>query len=270
MGSTWKYRLTKSLAAMGFLLVSMASGLPVASGEDEFVQVKVHRVVVEPVSNQAVVVLVDFRENAALPVWIGNFEANAIHSEIEGIRHFRPLTHDLLQMIIQKANIKLQRVAITHLKESVYYATITIEMGGSPIEIDARPSDSIVMAMKFKAPIFVSKSLFGDKSVPLTEGKDIEEDYGLTLQDLTPSLADAFSFEPRRGILVSDVRDGSQAHRDGIERGDIFVEVGGQPVEDPASLRNALKKAKASLQARIFRKSRFYSISLHPEEGRLD
>jgi bifunctional DNase/RNase len=237
---------------------------PGASEQNGLLQVKVHRLIVDSVSKQPVVILADSLEERALPIWIDFFEANAINSELKGVSHFRPLTHDLLQRIMQKADIKIHRIVVTHLKEGVYYATIQMEQRGSLTEIDARPSDSIVMALKFKAPIFVSASLFRDKGIPLVEPKEIEEDYGLTLQDLTPPLAESFSFKSKHGIIVSDVRKGSRAEKDGIERGDIFVEVGGQAIEDVMSMRNALKKGKTPVQAKIFRKARFLSIALHP------
>jgi bifunctional DNase/RNase len=238
---------------------------PIVSEENQIVQVKVHRLIFEPISKQPVVILSDPLGERGLPIWIDFFEANAINSELQGITHFRPLTHDLLERFIKKSDLKIHRIIVTELKEGVYYATIQVEREGTLSEIDARPSDSIVMALKFKAPIFVSKSLFRDKSVPLTEPEEFEEKYGLKLQDLTPSLAQSFSFRSTGGTLVSDVREGSQAEKDGILRGDIFVEVGEKAIEDLASMRDALKSSKTGVQARIFRKAHYVSITLHPE-----
>lgn len=252
-------------ALMGLWGETVAMGsATVASEKNALLQVKVHRLIVDSVSKQPVVILTDSLEERALPIWIDFFEANAINSELKGVSHFRPLTHDLLERIMQKADLKIHRIIVTHLKEGVYYATILLEQGGSITEIDARPSDSIVMALKFKAPIFVSASLLRDKGIPLVEQKEIEEDYGLTLQDLTPSLAESFSFKSKNGIIVSDVRKGSRAEKDGIERGDIFVEVGGQAIEDVMSMRDALKKSETAVQAKIFRKARFLTLTLHP------
>ncbi|MGD2124690.1 MAG: DUF151 domain-containing protein [Desulfobacteraceae bacterium] len=243
--------------------VSEASA-PGTLQENGLLQVKVHRLIVDPVRDQPVIMLADSLEDRALPIWIGFFEANAIGAEMQGRSHRRPLTHDLLESIIEEANLKIQRTVITQLKERTYYATILMESEGALVEIDARPSDAIVMALKFKAPIFVSKSLFREQAIPLKKDKEIEENYGLTLQDLTPSLAQAFSFGSTGGILVSDVRKGSLAEKDGIKRGDIFVELGGEAIEDVRSMRHVLKKSEAALRARIFRKAHFLSITLHP------
>lgn len=244
----------------------MAEGFtPVALEQKELLQVTVHQLSLDPISKQPVVVLADSLEERALLIWIDFFAANAIHSEIQGIKHRRPLTHDLLERIIQQTNAKIHRVVITHFTKDIYYARIEMESGGSLVKIDARPSDSIIMALKFKAPIFVSKALFKDMAIPLEEQKEIEDQYGLTLQDLTPSLAECFSFGSTRGVLVSDVRKGSPAEKDGIERGDIFVELGGQSVEDVMFMKDALARRNTAVQARIFRKAHFLSITLHPK-----
>jgi bifunctional DNase/RNase len=183
---------------------------------------------------------------------------------MNGIEHFRPLTHDLLERVIERADLGIERVIVTHIQKGVYYATLVIRQKSSDIEIDARPSDSIVMALKFSAPIFVSEKLFKEASVLLREKGRVEELYGLTLQDLTPSLAEAFSFESTHGVLVSDVKKQSRAERDGLARGDIIVEVGGRAVADVNSMRHVLEGREASVEARIFRKGQLISVTLHP------
>jgi bifunctional DNase/RNase len=233
--------------------------------EKDLLQVKVHKLIVDPTTLQPVVFLADSLEERALPIWIGPCEANAINLEIQETKPPRPLTHDLMVRMMQKVNAKVQRIIITHSKEGTYYATLVMDRGGSLEEIDARPSDSIVMALKFKAPIFISKSLFTAMAVSLDEQKGVEERYGVTIQELTPLLAQSFSYKSTRGALVSDVREGSLAEKDGLHRGDIFVEVGGSTVEDVMSLKGSLAKIKTPVPARIFRKGNFLSITIHPK-----
>ncbi len=228
----------------------------------ELLQVKVHRLVIDPSTGQPVVFLIDPREERVLPIWIGPFEANAINAVLEGSKSPRPLTHDLLETVIRKSEGKVQRILITHSQDGVYYATLVIEKEGSTLQIDARPSDSIVMALKFKAPIYVAQNLFKEMAVPLAERQQIEERYGLSIQELTPLLAESFSYGPQKGILVSDVRRGSLAEKDGFLRGDIFAEIGGKPIVDAGSFKAALEKAK-TVPARIFRKGSFLSLTLH-------
>ena len=242
------------------------AGMDLSPGSEKskLLPVTVYRLILDPVSQHPVVILADSVEERALPIWIDSFEANAIHSEMEGIKHRRPLTHDLLERIIQKTRATIHQIVITQLKENIYYAKIRMEVAGTFTEIDARPSDSIVVALKFKAPLFVSRDLFKDKAMPLAETKEIEEHYGLTLQNLTPSLSQAFSFDSTKGTLVSDVRQGSPAEQDGLERGDIVVAVDEGPVDDVTSVRLALEKGKTTVKAKIYRKGRFLAVSLHP------
>ena len=119
------------------------------------------------------------------------------------------------------------------------------------------------MALKFKAPIFASRKLFDDMAVAIGEQEEIEEEYGVSIQDLTSSLAKYLSFESDRGVLVSDVKADSQAKKDGFEPGDIVVEIDGEPISNVISMQNALAKDKPSVKAKIFRKERYQSITIH-------
>jgi bifunctional DNase/RNase len=229
----------------------------------ELIPVKVQRLIIDPTSNQPVVFLADLQEERALLIWIGPCEANAMNAEMEGTKHPRPQTHDLLQGVIQKMKGKVQKIVITHSKEGVYYATLVLEREGTVIEIDARPSDSMVLAQKTKAPIFVARKLFQEMSLALKEEKGVEDQYGLTVQELTSSLAQSFSFKSTRGVLVSDVRAGSPAEKDGLERGDIIAEIGGETIADLKSLKTALNKIKGTAKGRVFRKGEFISLTFH-------
>ncbi|MFC1821771.1 bifunctional nuclease domain-containing protein [Thermodesulfobacteriota bacterium] len=232
-------------------------------GQNDLLQVTVYQLIVEATSNQPVVILADSSEARGLPIWISPFEANAIHSEMQGIQHGRPLTHDLLERIMQGTDVKVRRIVITHIKDNIFYATIFLENGGSILKIDARPSDSIVMALKFNAPIFVARSLFTAAAVPLVTETGVLEKYGLKLQPMTPPLAKSFHYPATGGLLVADVSQGSQAQRDGLQRGDILAEVNGQAIETTAAFGEALTRGKTDLQTKIFRKAEYLSLTLH-------
>ena len=235
----------------------------VAPDSESLIQVDVYRLVVDPASQQPVVTLVNSDEKRAFPIWIGLSEARAIHSELQGMVHLRPLTHDLLARIIEKVDGKIQRVIITHAKDNVFYATLVIKKDDTFLEIDARPSDSIVMALKFNAPIFISKRLFEKMSVPMQTLKEMGQGYGLDLQGITPELARYLSLEPGRGVMVSAVRPGSQADKDGIQTGDILVEIDGQLIADVISVRDRMEKSKGPLKAKFLRENRILIITLH-------
>jgi uncharacterized protein len=238
---------------------------PAAAASQELLRVKIQRLTIDPSSGQPVVFLTDPQEERALPIWIGPCEANAMNAEMEGTKQPRPQTHDLLERVIQKMKGKIQKVIVTHSQDGVYYATLVLEREGAAIEIDARPSDSLVLALKAKAPIWVGKKMFQEMSVPLKEEKRAEEEYGLTAQDLTPSLAQSFGYPSTRGVLVSDVQTGSPAEKDGLQRGDIIVEMGGEATPDMKALKEVMNKMRGAGKARIFRKGEYISLTIHRE-----
>jgi bifunctional DNase/RNase len=242
-------------------LAAKQSASAVAASQ-ELLEVKIQRLIIDPSSNQPVVFLTDLQEERALLVWIGPCEANAMNAEMEGTKHPRPQTHDLLQGVIQKMKGKTQKIIITHSKDGVYYAALVLEREGAVIEIDARPSDSMVLALKAKAPVFVARKMFQEMSVPLEEGRGAEARYGITAQELTSSLAQSFSFKSTRGVLVSDVRAGSPAEKDGLQRGDIIAEIGGEATPYLKALRAAMDKMKGPVTAKVFRKGEFIFLTL--------
>jgi bifunctional DNase/RNase len=232
--------------------------------QKDLLEVKVYSLIVDPSSMQPVVLLAAPSGELVMPIWIGPNEAAAIQGELEGTKPPRPMTHDLLERVIQRLNGTVRRVTITQEKEGIYYAIIVLEKDRTLLELDARPSDSIAMALKFKAPIFISRSLFKERAVLLQEQKNVEESYGLTIQELNPMLAESFSFKEGKGVLIADVKGGSQAEKDGIQRGDILVEIGEQKIEDVAAMRSALAEIKGPAKVKIFRKGSFSTLTLNP------
>lgn len=229
----------------------------------ELIPVKIYRLMRDPTNLQPVVLLADIQEEKSLLIWIGPFEAEALNDEMQGLQHPRPFTHDLLETMIQKLNARVQRIVLTQVQESAYCASIILEKDGSSIEVDARPSDSLILALKSKAPIFISRKIFLERAVSIVEQKEVEKKYGLTLQPLTSMLAESFSYKSMAGVLVAAVQKDSQAEKDGLKRGDILVEIGGEAIPDLGALRRILARGKASLKARIFREGGFQTLPLH-------
>lgn len=244
-------------------IITVGESAQVVPGDEDLIRVNIQQLILDPATQNPVVSLTDQDEERALFIWIGPSEARAIHSEIQGIKHFRPLTHDLLASVINAADVKIYRIVITHVQENVYYATILMEKNGSLVEIDARPSDSLVMALKYDAPIFVARKLFDNMSLVLKDKTGIENEYGLDLQELTDELSEYLSFGAKRGVMISGIRKGSQADRDGLQAGDIIVDVGGQAADTVRSLKDALVKSRTPVEAKIFRKSRFLTLTLN-------
>lgn len=122
------------------------------------VEMTVQRVGIDP-SRQALVILADSEERRLLPILIGLFEAQSIAMAISGEDIGRPLTHDLLLSVITETGSELERIEITRLAESTFYALLHVARGGETLEIDARPSDAIAVALRAGAPIFVAEEV---------------------------------------------------------------------------------------------------------------
>jgi uncharacterized protein len=135
------------------------------------IPVRVGGLAIDERTKSPVVLLQEIEGPRVLPIWIGPMEASAIHSELTGKKFQRPLTHDLLLSIIEGLRGKVSRVVISDLKESTFFAHIYLEGGHGPVSVDARPSDSIAVALRSRAPIFILDSLF-EKSTQ-TPGPDM-------------------------------------------------------------------------------------------------
>lgn len=130
---------------------------------------KVAALALDRTTKSPYVLLKDSEEKFALPIYIGLMEANAIAMELERMKFPRPMTHDLLAAVIRSLQGTLTRIAVTQLKDNTFYATLTIEREGEVIEVDARPSDSIALALRMDAPIYVHDQVLQDANV--TEGE---------------------------------------------------------------------------------------------------
>ncbi len=134
------------------------------------IEAKVNGLALDMTTNSPVVILSASDSDRLLPIWIGHYEALAIAMELSGVTSRRPLTHDLLKSVIATLGGKVQKVEVTELKEQTFYAKIYIEVNSSILAVDARPSDSIALALKTKVPLWVAEELFqmkrGDKETP--------------------------------------------------------------------------------------------------------
>lgn len=130
----------------------------------------------DPKNMSPIVLLKDQEERNFLPIWIGMFEAAAIAMELQEFKPPRPMTHDLVNKIISLLQASVHRVVISEIVDNTFYAVIEIQnsKGTEPIKIDARPSDAIAIAVRSKAPIFVSESVMM-KAKMVNSEKDEEE-----------------------------------------------------------------------------------------------
>lgn len=139
------------------------------------VEVTVSRLGRDSSSNAYVLILRERGGNRLLPIWIGQPEAESIAMEINHIQRERPLTHDLCKSLIVGLGGTLRRVHITKVQKSTYFAELLVQLGsGDTRLIDARPSDSIAIALRLAAPIFADESLLS--TLPGLELEDDEEE----------------------------------------------------------------------------------------------
>jgi hypothetical protein len=129
------------------------------------IQVKIDSIRVSLMSQHRVVVLKDVDTDRYLPIWIGPFEADAITIQLQGVQVARPLTHDLLKSIIDEMGAKISHVMVNELKNDTFYARIVMDVDGQRMEIDARPSDAIALAVRASAPLFVAEEVMSAASI---------------------------------------------------------------------------------------------------------
>lgn len=129
------------------------------------VELTVADIRVDRTSNSPVVLLREKGGNRVLPIWIGPAEAHAIAMELQGVKPQRPLTHDLLKQIVTGLGGTLKRIVISAVKDNTYFAELFIHRDEHVFQVDARPSDSIALALRLHAPIFAADSLLDEAGV---------------------------------------------------------------------------------------------------------
>jgi hypothetical protein len=124
------------------------------------VEVELSRIIINETSDQQVIVLKERHGERAFPIVIGIVEIFAIDRRLKGIRPPRPMTHDLLENIIENLGAKIEKVVITDLRNHTFYANIHLNSNGKIIKIDSRPSDAIALGVATNAPIYVAEHVF--------------------------------------------------------------------------------------------------------------
>lgn len=123
------------------------------------------KIKIDETRNDQVIVLKEKEGNRLLPVVIGISEVNAIKLKLSGIKPPRPLTHDLLMSLIETLGARLQKVLIDRLQNNTFYAKLLLAVNGKEVQVDARPSDSVALALRAGVPIFVEEEVLGAAGV---------------------------------------------------------------------------------------------------------
>lgn len=149
---------------------------------------KVDKLGIDLLTHDPVVILKDMEGRRYLPILIGPFEATAIALALEGTPVPRPLSHDLMRSIIHSLKAKVARIIIHDIQENTFYAKVVLESNGGTLEIDARPSDSIALALRTNAPIFVSERIVLEETVADKQASEEEQKkFKRFIENLKPS-----------------------------------------------------------------------------------
>lgn len=124
----------------------------------EKIEMHVHGIALTP-ERDFVIMLADRDRRKLLPISVSPFDAEAIVLQLQGAQASRPLTHDLLRSLCISFGADLEKVVIADIKENIFHSTMYLRQEEKPVEIDARPSDAIALALKFSAPIFLERKL---------------------------------------------------------------------------------------------------------------
>ncbi|MBW3641349.1 MAG: bifunctional nuclease family protein [Actinobacteria bacterium] len=140
------------------------------------VQMELLGVRLELPANAPVVLLREQGGGRVLPIYIGQEEAKAIALALEGVATPRPMTHDLMRDLLVALGAKVQRIVLTELRDSTFYAEVELALGGALHRVSSRPSDAIALAVRVDAAIFATDEVLDDAGTPALEGRPEEQE----------------------------------------------------------------------------------------------
>ena len=264
---TLRTRAAKSIALAAAAAILASCALLACFGERgtatsrNEVRVKVTDVGFDEQSNAHYVVLADQNGRRGMPIIIGDDEARTIMLELNGIKPDRPLTADLLRNVIQQTGNHVDRVVIGNMRDQVFYAQIYLDH--DRYVVDSRPSDAIALAMGTQVPIYIDGQIFDasaqtlDSAPPQFAAVD-----GVTVQDLTPTIASYFGVAPSSGVLVADITPPAAS---ALKRGDIITQLDGRPVTNPAAFKEQGNRSTGlPLKLALLRDGHSMTVALNP------
>jgi uncharacterized protein len=154
------------------------------------IKMQVMGIALDTKSGTPIIVLSDQENRRALPIWIGTAEASAMIRQMENIKTERPMTHDLICNLLETLGYTVEKIEINDINSSTYYANIFLkDPAGKTFNIDSRPSDAIVIAMKTGSDIFIAPKVVAEGTISTNEERDeVEaEEFRKFVSDIKPS-----------------------------------------------------------------------------------
>lgn len=228
--------------ALAWILLASCREKPPAE-----VLVRVKGVGFDYANRSPVVILVEKEGTRQLPIWIGPAEAQAIAMRLEEMTPPRPMTHDLLQRLLEEAGAEVQKVVVTSLKDGVYFAEIYLEGKRGLVRVDSRPSDAIALAVRCDKPIFVSRALLEQESRPGREAEpELRARAGITVQNLTAELAQFFGLNEATGVIVTAAEAAT-----GLRAGDSIVAIDGRAIRNVEDFARAMDRTAPGAEVHL-------------------
>lgn len=163
----------------------------------DMIEVVIDSIRVSLMSQQRIVILRERDAERYLPIWIGVYEAESITIALQEVEVARPLTHDLLRNVFQQLNARVTRVEVVSLRDDTFFGNIVVETDTGTMNIDARPSDALAIAVRAHVPILVSRSVMD--SAGIIPEEDLQEE-GET--DLAPSTTSTDTEETEERLSI--------------------------------------------------------------------
>jgi hypothetical protein len=160
--------------------------------DDGLVEMVVESVRVHMLSSRHVVILKEVARDRYLPIWIGPWEASAIAMKLQGLTPERPLTHDLFATTLEELGARIDRVIISELADETFHARVLIQDDGKTVEVDARPSDALALAVRTGVRIFAAEAVLEQAALGGDAGiaDDEEGSAGSTLEATGENIVD--------------------------------------------------------------------------------
>lgn len=187
-------------------------------------------------------VLGEAKGKRRLPIIIGGFEAQAIAIELEKMTPSRPLTHDLFKSFAESFNIELREVLIYNLVEGIFFAKLICSNGAHDVEIDARTSDAIALAVRFSCPIYTYEFILSQAGIVLEDDKPEQ-----TLAEETAAASDELTGEEEEELLA-EATSGPELHRKTVKELEEMLNkaLADENYERASRIRDELNKRKSS------------------------